>query len=216
MPPARTVDLYVDYSWSHTNPKRKRGLHNHLPSLALRVSMQRRTPSPANGEKIVSLRANADETRNVTFYRASRRHRKLKTRRLFRTISFRGEVVSHHRRRGPPLPRRRSVWGRASLTVIDLPLISTKFSPLIAAAASLALGISTNANPRGFPVSRSFTTLTSETFPCCSNARRRSSSVAALTSFRRRFHTLTPFRFVRDHASLTLSARGPLGPRPSS
>ena len=31
-----------DYSRSHTNPKRKRGLHNHLTSLTLRVSMGQR------------------------------------------------------------------------------------------------------------------------------------------------------------------------------
>ena len=36
-----------DYSWSHTNPKRKRRPHNHLPSLALRVGIiQRVTESP--------------------------------------------------------------------------------------------------------------------------------------------------------------------------
>ena len=32
-------DTSLDYSWSHTNPKRKRGPRHHLPSLALRVGI---------------------------------------------------------------------------------------------------------------------------------------------------------------------------------
>ena len=31
-----------DYSWFHTNPKRKRGPQKELPSLAIRVSMAQR------------------------------------------------------------------------------------------------------------------------------------------------------------------------------
>ena len=61
----------------------------------------------------------------------------------------------------PPPPRRgRSVLGRASLTVIERPPISARFSSLMAVAASLLSAISTKANPRGRPVSRSLMMLT--------------------------------------------------------
>ena len=56
-----------------------------------------------------------------------------------------------------------SISGDLNETVIDRPLILARFSSLIALAASLPSGISTNAKPRGRPVWRSLTMCTVET-----------------------------------------------------
>ena len=67
---------------------------------------------------------------------------------------------------------------RASLTLMARPWISRPLSEEIAAEASSSLPISTKANPRGRPVSRSITTFTSTTFrPPSAKASRSSSSV---------------------------------------
>ena len=60
--------------------------------------------------------------------------------------------------------------GRASLTFIARPFISAPLSCEIAVSASRWSVISTNANPRGWPVSRSVTMLTRSTFPYCAKA----------------------------------------------
>src|SRR5579864_34466 len=76
----------------------------------------------------------------------------------------------------PPLPAR-SALGRASLTLIVRPPSWLPLSPAMAFSPSSVLAISTNANPRERPVSRSVKMLTRSTCPYGSNARRSSSSV---------------------------------------
>ena len=67
----------------------------------------------------------------------------------------------------PPLFRggREASFGRASFTFKLRPPIAFPSKPAIAFAASSSLGISTNANPRARPVSRSFTRFTRPTCP---------------------------------------------------
>src|SRR5712671_4438318 len=75
-------------------------------------------------------------------------------------------------RRGPPLPDRRSVFGRASLTVNARPLSSLPLNPSIARCASASTFISTKANPLCCPVSRSVAIVTRPTVPNSSNIAR--------------------------------------------
>ena len=79
--------------------------------------------------------------------------------------------------RFPPPPGARSPFGRASLTFSALPSTSLPFRPLIAAFPSASAFISTNAKPRGCPVSRSVTMLTRSTDPYDANMERTVSSV---------------------------------------
>src|SRR5262249_23050859 len=65
----------------------------------------------------------------------------------------------------PPPPPARSGFGRASLTVTARPSTVFPFNPSIALAASSSFGISTNAKPRGRPVSRSVAMWTRLTSP---------------------------------------------------
>jgi len=77
----------------------------------------------------------------------------------------------------PPLRPLRSVFGRASFTFIARPFNSVPFKREIAVSASRRSVISTNANPRACPVSRSVTILTRSTAPYWLNAAIRSSCV---------------------------------------
>src|SRR4029077_6352416 len=76
----------------------------------------------------------------------------------------------------PPPPPERSC---ASLTLMARPPSSRPLSCAMASLASWSLLISTNAKPRGRPVSRSVTTLASVTVPCCPKTSRSSSSVVS-------------------------------------
>jgi len=78
--------------------------------------------------------------------------------------------------RPPPPPPGRSALGRASFTLIVRPPTSFPFSPAMAFSPSSAFAISTNANPRDLPVSRSVRMLTRSTCPKLSKSCRNSSS----------------------------------------
>src|SRR5437016_1254370 len=80
----------------------------------------------------------------------------------------------------PPPP---SDLGRASLTLRALPPTSLPLMASIARSPSASFVISTNANPRGWPVSRSVTMLTRSTLPCASNSERISCSVVPKLRF---------------------------------
>jgi hypothetical protein len=69
------------------------------------------------------------------------------------------------------------VRSRASLTLMARPWTSRPFKDSIAFDASASVDISTKANPRGRPVSRSKTTFTSSTFPASAKTSRMSASV---------------------------------------
>src|SRR3989442_1187340 len=70
----------------------------------------------------------------------------------------------------PPPPPGRFSWGLASFTVILRPFIWVPFSAVIAFWASSAVAISTNPNPRDWPVYRSVMILADVTDPCCENS----------------------------------------------
>src|SRR5574340_1540494 len=81
-------------------------------------------------------------------------------------------------RRKPPPPEPPVVLGRASFTLMArLPNI-VPFNAAMARSAALTSLISTKANPRGCPVSRSRTRFTRSTSPNCSKRPRMDSSVA--------------------------------------
>src|SRR5207248_3989626 len=84
-------------------------------------------------------------------------------------------------RKPPPKPR--STFGRASLTVKDLPPTSLPLSAVIALVAPAASVISTNPKPLDRPVSRSVMMLTRSTVPWFSNRERTESSVAPKLRF---------------------------------
>src|SRR6185503_3061544 len=87
--------------------------------------------------------------------------------------------AAYQRPRPPPPPRLPPPPDRswASLTVSVRPPSSRPFSWSMACLASCSLPISTNAKPRGRPVSRSITILVSATVPHWLNTSRSSSSV---------------------------------------
>src|ERR1051326_1176582 len=78
----------------------------------------------------------------------------------------------------PPAPKPRSGFGRASFTFKVRPSIWTPFRALIAWSASFSFSISTKANPRERPVSRSVMMRALLTAPYRSNKLRTASSVA--------------------------------------
>src|SRR5262249_53919082 len=97
--------------------------------------------------------------------------------------------------RPPPAPPP-SPLGLASLTFIGRPPRFAPLRALIALSASASFGISTNANPRDLPVSRSVMILTRSTAPYASNNWRTESSVAPkLRLPTKMFFTRSPWRF---------------------
>jgi len=86
----------------------------------------------------------------------------------------------------PPYQRpesRRSRFGRASFTLSARPSNSMPFNAAMALSACESSDISTNANPRERPVSRSVIKATDSTAPCSSKRERMVSSVVANARF---------------------------------
>lgn len=84
---------------------------------------------------------------------------------------------------GPRPPPPPAGFGRASLTFKARPPTFAPFNAVIARSASSVSVISTNANPRDRPVSRSVIRLTRSTVPYASNSERTVSSVAPKSKF---------------------------------
>ena len=84
---------------------------------------------------------------------------------------------------GPRPPPPPAGFGRASLTFKARPPTFAPFNAVIARSASSVSVISTNANPRDRPVSRSVIRLTRSTVPYASNSERTVSSVAPKSRF---------------------------------
>src|SRR5579862_1793916 len=93
----------------------------------------------------------------------------------------------------PPPPPLRSVFGRASLTLMVRPPTCDPFNAVMAFSPSSLLAISTNPKPRERPVSRSVMMLTRSTCPYDSNICRSSSSLVLKLRFPTKiFFTLMP------------------------
>src|SRR5687768_3047248 len=102
----------------------------------------------------------------------------------------------------PPPPPERGVCGRASLTVRRRPPNVRSCSCETAAWAASSVAISTNANPRARPVSRSRTTFTDSTAPASAKSSCRSFSFVSngiLPTYNLRLMTLTPASCGCDH-----------------
>src|SRR5580693_10039414 len=108
----------------------------------------------------------------------------------------------------PPPPPPRSVFGRASLTLMVRPPTCEPFRAVMALSPSSLLAISTKPNPRERPVSRSVMMLTRSTCPNGSNIWRSSSSDVLKLRFPTKiFFTHRPLHCCRSASSIRRTGR---------